>query len=182
MQFVELSTGSVNQDARCRELDDESNINKGKPMRKYLLLAAVAALPAMVMPAIAANSSANFTAKIKIVAGCNVAANDINFPDTSVISGAENANSTVTVRCTKTTPYALSLSNQTVIANVTTSFSGVMTSPAAETISYKIGFVGVSSGTGSGADQTYTMKGTVDVQNTPSPGTYTDARTIYVVY
>lgn len=150
-------------------------------MRNYILPAAAAAVLAMAGTAMAANVGANFSSKIKIVAGCNISAGDINFPDTTIIAGTETANSTVTVRCTKTTAYSLSLSNVTDPLLATTTYSGSM-SKLLESITYKIAFTTTPTGVGSGADQTYTMKGTVDAQNTPSPGNYSDSRTVYVVF
>ena len=153
-------------------------------MRKYLFPIALAALLSGTALAVAANSSGNFTARITIVAGCNVSAGDLNFPNTSTIAGTENTTSTVTVKCTKSTPYALSLTNVTLIASATTTAAGTMTNTVTptETIAYNIDFVGSSVGTGTGANQTHTLRGTLATQNTPVPGSYLDARSIYVVY
>ena len=150
---------------------------------KKLLVLAVTAMPLFTAASFAANSSGSFNAKITVVTGCTVTAGDLNFPNASVIAGTETASSTVTVKCTKTTPFALSLSNQTVIASATTTYSGTMASgTTADTVAYSIGFTGTPSGTGTGANQIFTMNGSISVQNTPTPANYADARTIYVVY
>ncbi len=154
-------------------------------MRKVLLPLAAAALVASSVAGHAANSSASFNAKIKINAGCTVSAADLSFPAATLLAGTETTTSTVGVTCTKTTPWALSLSNVTAIGSVTTTATGSMagvTVGNTDTIAYGISFTTTPSGTGTGAVQNVTMQGAITTTGGVTPDDYAQARTVYVVY
>src|SRR5258708_35330699 len=93
-------------------------------MRKYLLPIAAAVAVAGASSAFAAQTSANFQARVTIQTSCVVTAGALDFGNVGVITGTETASSTVNINCSAGTPYTLSFNNAT--AGVT-SYSSTMT-------------------------------------------------------
>ena len=145
-------------------------------MRKYLLpLAATAALLSA-SPVFAAQTSANFQAKVTIQTSCVVTAGALDFGNVGVINGTESTTSTVAVNCSAGTPYTLSF-NQTT-GGVTSYNSAMTNSTNGEDVAYSASLSGTG-GTGPGS---YTITGTLPAQTTPSPAQYTDNKVVYLNY
>ena len=145
-------------------------------MRKYLLpLAATAALLSA-SPVFAAQTSANFQAKVTIQTSCVVTAGALDFGNVGVINGTESTTSTVAVNCSAGTPYTLSF-NQTT-GGVTSYNSAMTNSTNGQHVSYSATLSGAG-GTGPGS---YTITGTLPVQTTPAPAQYTDNKVVYLNY
>jgi spore coat protein U-like protein len=152
-------------------------------MRKFLLPLAAGALIAASASGYAANSSANFNAKIKINAGCTVGTSDLVWTATTLLTGTETATVPVSVTCTKTTPWALSLTNVTAYGSQVVTSPGTMTGAVSgDTINYDLSFTGASAATGTGAAQTAWLRGVISTTGGVTPDDYAEARTLYVVY
>lgn len=147
-------------------------------MRKYLLPLAAGALVAAAASANAAQTSANFQARITIQTACVVSATNLDFGNVGVINGGETATSNVSVNCSNGTPYGLSLAN---VGSVT-AITGTMTNVGnGEDVDYSAA-LSSAGGTGTGSAQAYTIDGVLPTQSTPTPAIYTDNRTVYVNY
>jgi len=120
-------------------------------------------------------------------------ATDLAFGSIGVISANLDAQSTISVQCTNTTPYTIGLNvgngaGATVAARR-------MTGPAAASVTYSayrdaartlvwgttIGTDTVA-GTGNGSAQPVTVFGRVPPQTTPAAGAYSDILTVTVTY
>jgi len=126
-----------------------------------------------------------FTVQVTIPSSCVIAAGPLNFGTTSVITGAINATSTISVTCTNLALYNVGLSAGAATgATVTTR---KMTGPGGATISYSLyqnagrttnwgNTVNVDTepGTGSGSAQTLTVYGQIPAQAPPRVGAYSD--------
>jgi spore coat protein U-like protein len=140
----------------------------------------------------AATATSTFQVQINIQATCVVSgATDMNFGNVGVLAANIDTTSTITVQCTTTTPYTVSLNAGTNGGSVTTrqmSGSGglvnyTLSRDASRTLNWgeTIGSDTVA-GTGNGANQAYTVYGRVPPQTTPSPTLYTDLITVTVTY
>lgn len=140
-------------------------------MRKYFLFMA------MVVGASsseAATSVKNFTSHVKLNAVCKVSATNLEFGILpGLILGTETTNSIVSVTCTKNAAYSLALSAGTRMFGVTL---------PADRVRYNSAFTAATTGTGNGAAQLFTIKGTLRVQPTPSAQDYSATRTVTVTY
>jgi spore coat protein U-like protein len=145
-------------------------------MRKYLLPLAAGAIVTAAASANAAQTSANFQARITIQTACVVSASNLDFGNVGVINGGETATANVDVNCSNGTPYTMSFDS---LASVT-SFNSTMVN-GAEDVDYSAA-LSASGGTGTGSVQTYTIDGLLPAQSTPTPGIYTDNQTVYVNY
>jgi spore coat protein U-like protein len=143
--------------------------------------------------AYATTTTSTFSVQLTITASCTInSASTLNFGSKGVLTAAVNATSTIGVQCTNTTPYNIGLNAGTTSgATVTTR---QMTSGGA-TVNYALysdsgrttnwgQTVGTDTvaGTGNGANQTYTVYGSVPAQTTPAAGTYSDTITVTVTY
>lgn len=142
-------------------------------MRKYLLPLSAAALAAASSSAFAAQSSDNFQARINIQTACVVTAADLDFGNVGVIDGTEVTTAAVDVNCTAGTAYTLSFSASSAV----TSYSSNMAF-GANNVAYN---ASLSAGGGTGP-ASFTINGSLPLQTTPVPGTYTETRTLYVNY
>jgi len=140
----------------------------------------------------AATVTGTFQVQINIQAACTIAsATDMNFGNVGVLSANVDTTSTITVQCTATTPYNISLNAGLNGGAVTTrQMSGAgglvnysLFRDPARTLNWgeTIGS-DTSVGTGSGSTQAYTVYGRVPAQATPSPALYTDTITVTVTY
>lgn len=145
-------------------------------MQKYLLPVVAAATVVGALSANAAQTSANFQARITIITACNVTAGNLDFGNVGVIAGGETATSTVGVNCSNGTPYTLSFAALSAV----TSYSSTMVN-GAEDVAYSAALSG-SGATGNGALQTYTINGVLPAQTTPTPAIYIENRTVYLNY
>ena len=159
-----------------------------------LLIAALAAASFASQAARAATATSTFNVTLTIQSTCIVAsATDLAFGTQGVISANLDAQSTISVQCTNTTPYNIGLNvgngaGATVAARK-------MTGPASATVTYSayrdaartlvwgqtIGTDTVAA-TGNGSAQPVTVFGRVPPQTTPAAGAYSDILTVTVTY
>lgn len=161
-----------------------------------ILLNALPILGALsIMPtARAATATGQFNVTITIQSNCVVqSATDLAFGSQGVLTGNVDAQSTISVQCTNTTPYTVGLS----AGNGTgaTVASRKMTGPAAATVNYSVyrdaartqvwgTTIGTDTvaGTGNGSVQPISVYGRVPAQATPAAGSYSDTITVTVTY
>lgn len=142
-------------------------------MRKYLIpLAATAALLSA-SHAFAAQTSANFQARVNIVTSCIVTAATLNFGNVGVIAGGETATSAVNVNCSAGTPFTMSFDPLVSV----TAYTSTMVN-GAEDVAYSAALSG-GGGTGPAA---FTINGVLPAQITPPAALYTENRVLYVNY
>lgn len=144
-------------------------------------------------PGYAATATGTLNLSITISATCTVvSASAINFGTMSSIPASVDQTSTLTVNCSNTTPYVISLGVGGG-AGATTAVRKMTN--AGNTVNYSLyrdaGYTqlwGASSGvdtlagTGNAANQALTIYGRVPTQTVPPPGTYTDAVTVTITY
>ena len=133
-----------------------------------------------------------FTVQANYPATCSVTATNLNFGSHGVLDASVDATNTVSVTCSNTTPYTISLNGgnsgatdptlRKMANGAATITYGIYTN-AARTLPWgsTIGADTVA-GTGTGAVQNYTAYGRVPAQTTLSPQTYTDTITVTVTY
>jgi spore coat protein U-like protein len=124
-----------------------------------------------------------------VVAGCSVTANDLAFGSVGNLSSAVSASSQLNVTCTTSTAYQVSLdgglSGGAPTARKMTSGANSVTYGIYQDAAHSNPW-GASpnnaSGTGTGANQVFTMYGYVPSQTTPPPGSYSDRVVATVTY
>ncbi|MGX1785509.1 Csu type fimbrial protein [Bosea sp. NPDC055332] len=140
----------------------------------------------------AATATSTFQVQINIQAACTIAsATDMNFGNVGVLAASVDSTSTITVQCTATTPYSISLNAGLHGGSVTTrQMNGAggavnysLSRDPARTLNWgeTIGTDTIA-GTGAGTAQAFTVYGRVPAQATPSPALYTDTITVTVTY
>ena len=127
-----------------------------------------------------------------IISTCNAAtATNLSFPQSSILSSNVDATSSLSVVCTKGTPYNIRLDNGLTGTGPTQrkmSFSGSSVTYGLYTNSARTSAWGstdgtnTNGGTGTAAAQNYTVYGRVPPQVTPRPGTYSDTVTATVSF
>lgn len=138
------------------------------------------------------SGTASFTVTATIVASCSVSATTLDFGSTGILLANVHSSNTLSVTCSNTVPYSISLNGG--LSGATDPTQRKMTR-SAEAVTYALyrdaarsqpwgSTVGTdtASGTGSGFAQGLTVYGRVPPQPTPSPGTYTDTIVITVAY
>lgn len=159
--------------------DRKRSAAKAGPKRAKLFLSlprialAVAALCCAMAPARAAQQSAPFQTQLSIVSGCAVSVPDLDFGQAPSLDTAIQASTTVTVVCSRFTPYLLTLSPVSIRRTITSAMLG-----PGDPIQYQLTLSGMA-GFGS---RTFRVDGTVPAQPTPLAGTYTDTQRVYVIY
>jgi spore coat protein U-like protein len=158
------------------------------------LIAALAATSFVSQAANAATATGQFNVTITIQSNCVVvSATDLAFGTQGVISANIDAQSTISVQCTNTTPYNIGI-NAGNGAGATVA-ARKMTGPAAATVTYSayrdaartlvwgqtIG-TDTEAATGNGSAQPITVFGRVPPQTTPAAGAYTDTLTVTVTF
>jgi spore coat protein U-like protein len=145
-------------------------------------------------PLHAATATTTFQVRITIQASCIInSAGTLDFGTNGVLAANVDASSTLSVQCTASTPYTISLDPGT--GSGATVAVRKMTGPASATINYSLYQDGARSlvwgqtistdtvaGTGTGSAQSYTVFGRVPSQSTPGAGLYTDTITVTVTY
>jgi len=137
-------------------------------------------------------ASTSFSATATVLSSCNVNATAVNFGSSGILSGNTDAQGTLSIQCSASLPYTVSLSGGNSGATDPTqrkmTFSSVnltygLYRDAARTLPWgsTIG-TNTTSGTGSGVTQTQTVYGRVAGQTTPAPGTYSDSVVVTVGY
>lgn len=136
---------------------------------------------------------ATFTFNAKLVPDCTIATGALNFGSVGVLSAPKDAQSSLSVTCTNSTPYSIGLDDGQ---------QGL--SPAArrmklgtELVTYGLykdsgrnlpwggpsyGAAFTAGGTGTGGAQPLTVYGRVPAQTTPSPGSYGDQVIATITY
>jgi len=142
-------------------------------MRKYLLPVAAVSFAVIASSSQAAQTSANFQARITIQTSCIVSAGNLDFGNVGVIVGGETATSAVSVNCSAGTPWTLSFDNTLSV----TAYNGTMIN-GAEDVAYSAALSG-SGGTGPAS---LTIDGVLPAQVTPTAALYTDNRVLYLNY
>ncbi len=135
---------------------------------------------------------APFTVTATNVTTCSVTATTVDFGTTGVIQTAVNATGTLSITCTASAPYTVSLNGGN---DAATNPTLRKMSKGAEKITYGLYrdsartlpwgstiSVDTAAGTGTGLAQTLTVYGRVPAQTTPSPGLYTDTIVATVTY
>jgi spore coat protein U-like protein len=144
-------------------------------------------------PAVALTKTTNFDVRINITSECTISATELNFGSHGLLAADVDAESTVTITCTGTTPYWVSLSAGGSPGATTTTRK--MTGTGAATLNYSLfrdaartenwGIVETTdgvAGTGSGIAQPLTVYGRVPAQTIPGIGAYSDTVTATVNY
>ena len=122
----------------------------------------------------------------------NVSATTVNFGSQGILSSNKDAQGTLTVQCSSTLPYTVSLDGGSSSATDPTlrkmTFSGSnitygLYRDAARSLPWgnTVG-VNTTSGTGTGLSQAQTVYGRVAAQTTPKPGAYSDTIVVTVGY
>lgn len=140
-------------------------------MRKYLIPLAASAALLSASQAFAAQTSANFQARVNIVTSCIVSATNLDFGSVGVIVGGETATSNVNVNCSAGTPFTMSFT----AVGSTTAYSSTMVN-GAEDVAYSAAL----SGAGGTGPSTFTIDGVLPAQVTPPAALYTVNRVLYV--
>ncbi|MBC8036398.1 MAG: spore coat protein U domain-containing protein [Rhizobiales bacterium] len=143
-------------------------------MRKYLIPLAASAALLSASHAYAAQTSANFQARVNIQTACIVTASNLDFGNVGVIVGTETATSNVAVNCSAGTPFTMSFA---AVGPAVTAYTSTMVN-GAEDVAYS---AALSGGGGTGAVN-FTISGTLPSQVTPPAALYTENRVLYVNY
>ncbi|ALV08643.1 spore coat protein U-like protein [Roseateles depolymerans] len=133
---------------------------------------------------------------VLVTSACTVSGSTLNFGNAlnPVNAGAVDATSTLTVQCTATTPYTLSL-NAGVNAGSATNFAGRLLKSGSYTLPYQLyvdsgrssvwgnGTASATySGLGTGNTQSVTIYGRLPSLTGMAPGVYTDTVTVTISY
>jgi spore coat protein U-like protein len=141
---------------------------------------------------LAGSTNATFTVSATVASNCLVLAQNINFGSIGVLSANVDATGQITVTCTPTTSYTISLNGGTTGSPP----ASRKMSKGSETVTYGLYKDAVRSqiwgdastpgstvpGTGTGLSQNLPVYGRVPPQTTPSPGLYTDTVVVTVTY
>lgn len=142
----------------------------------------------------AATTTDQFTVSANVLATCTIAANDLSFGDYDPAALAPNdANSTISVKCTSGTPYNVGLNAGN--GSGATVTDRKMTGPNGATLNYGLyqdaarttnwgNTVGTDTepGTGTGASQSLTVYGRIPAGQFVQAGSYTDIITATITY
>ena len=137
-------------------------------------------------------ASTSFSATATVVSSCNVSATSVNFGSAGILSGNTDAQGTLSIQCSSSLPYTVSLNGGNSGATDPTqrkmSFSGAnvtygLYQDSARTLPWgsTIG-TNTTSSTGTGVTQIQTVYGRIAAQTTPKPGSYTDSVVVTVGY
>jgi len=137
-------------------------------------------------------ASTSFSATATVQSNCNMSTTAVNFGSQGVLNSNKDAQGTLSIQCTASLPYTVSLDGGTSAATDPTqrkmSSAGTnivyglyrdsaRTQPWGNTVG-----TNTASGTGTGTAQTQTVYGRVGAQTTPAPGAYTDSVVVTVGY
>ncbi len=137
-------------------------------------------------------ASASSSAAATVVASCGVSATNLNFGTIGLLTGTTDAQGTLTVQCSATLPYTVSLDGgQSGATNPTQrkmAFGGAsvfygLYRDAARSLPWgSTAGINTAAGTGNGLPQNLTVYGRIAPQTTPMPGTFTDTIVVTVSY
>ena len=148
------------------------------------------ALPANVM---GATATGRMNVRMAIQAFCEViSATDLDFGAATNLATVVDQSSTVTIKCSNTTPYNVGINSGTGGGTVS---ARRMVGGGGEYITYGLyrdaarsqawgDTVGsdTATGTGTGGNQSFTVYGRVNSQTVPTPGNYSDVVTVTITY
>jgi spore coat protein U-like protein len=143
--------------------------------------------------ALAATATGTFNSLLTITAQCKVqSASNMNFGSTGVIDSTITSTSTIGVQCTNGEGYTISLDGGSGSSGTTTTRT---MENGSEYVNYTLwqnsahtqnwGNTGseiMTSLTGNGSVQSYTVYGQILAQSTPTAGSYSDTVTVTVTY
>lgn len=136
---------------------------------------------------------ATFTFSAKLTPDCTISTGALNFGTVGVLSAAKDAQTSMSVTCTKSTPYSIGLND----GQQGTSPTARRMKLGSQMVTYGLykdsprtlpwggpsyGAAFVVGGTGAGTAQSLTIYGRVPAQTTPSPGAYGDQVIATVTY
>lgn len=164
-------------------------------MTKTLSLLLATLLPLLAQAGTAGNS---FQVTATVTSACTVSGTTLNFGASIDPLAAEtplDATSTLSVQCTNTTPYTVSL-NAGVNAGGASNFGARLMKSGSNTLGYQLyldagratvwgdgtSSSSTSAGTGTGSAQTLTIYGRLPSLANVVPGSYTDTVTVTVSY
>ncbi|WP_408585490.1 Csu type fimbrial protein [Paraburkholderia bannensis] len=168
---------------------------KTQILKSLVAAVALAGLACSTAPNLyAASKSATFQVTLTVQADCSISASPLNFGTTGVIASNIDQATTLSVTCSKGTPYAVALDAGTptgsTVANRVLANAG-----ATGTVNYNLyqdaartqvwgqtAGTDTVAGTGNGAAQSLTVYGRVPPQNTPAPDTYLSTVTTTVTF
>ena len=162
---------------------------------KHFALAALMLLPGLSWATTAGNT---FQVTATVISSCTVSGTTLNFGssiDALATATPLDATSTLSVQCTNTTPYAVSL-NAGSNAGGATNFSARAMKSGTHTLAYQLyldvarssvwgdgtASSATSSSTGTGSTQTLNIYGRLPSLANVVPGSYTDTVTVTVTY
>lgn len=144
------------------------------------------------------NATATFLVTLNIVANCSIAANPLTFGVAGTLSSPVVGTSTLTVRCTSTTPYNVGLNGGNVANSTVTArlLAGTATGNTTTTVPFQLyqdsahntiwgntQGTNTQGGVGTGTAQTLTVYGLVAAQPTvPVPDSYQSTVTATVYF
>lgn len=146
------------------------------------------------LSALANTSTASFTVTASVAPQCTLTTSDINFGTVGALSNPVTASGTVTVRCTSSASYGISMDGGTSgSTDPTRRWMGGITPQTGisyglyQNSEYSLPWGNTldltRSGTGSGSNQTFTVFGRTNGSTiTPPAGTYTDTVVVTVTY
>jgi spore coat protein U-like protein len=159
-----------------------------KTVRMAALLVASSALA---LPASAAQDTDTIGVEATVVATCNITADDLSFGNYTG-AAAVDAEADLSISCTNTTAYAVTLNagttaGATTAARKMTETGGAelnyaLFSDSARTQNWGEAAGDDVDGTGSGGAQTITVYGRIAAGQLPTPGSYTDTVTATITY
>lgn len=165
--------------------------------RTTLVLASAALFPIFADAAVYTNGSksSTFDVTMRIVADCTIAANGMDFgQNQGVLAATVNAQSSINVTCTNTTPYNVGLNAGTGTGSSGTTRYMSGTGANTGTVQFNLYQAAGSTpwgntqgtntmaGTGNGTQQTLTVYGEIPAQNTPAPDSYKSTITATVYF
>jgi len=160
-------------------------------LQSLIALGAVLFLPAA---AFSATATTTFQVQITIQSSCIInSASTLDFGTQGLLSANVDATSTISVQCTSSTAYTISL-NAGTGAGATVA-ARKMTDAGSNTVTYSLyrdasrtlvwgQTIGTDTvaGTGNGSAENYTVYGRVPSQTTPAPNSFADTITVTVTY
>jgi spore coat protein U-like protein len=163
-----------------------------------LALACALASLAVVAPVRATTAPGSFQVTATVVSACTVSGTTLSFGGAINPLSASvplDASSSLSVQCTNTTPYAVSL-NAGTHAGGPANFSARAMASGSNSLAYQLyvdsarssvwgdgtGSSATSSGTGTGSTQTISVYGRIPSLSGVVPGSYTDTVTVTVTY
>jgi spore coat protein U-like protein len=162
---------------------------------KFASVALISAAALSVAPSsFAGTKTATFQVSLNVQADCSIAANPLNFGSTGVIDNNIDQTTSVSVTCTKGTPYTVALdagsASGSTVANRTLGNSGgtaavkfnLYRDEARTQVWGSVSGVDTAAATGTGDAQSITVYGRVPAQTAPIADTYTSTVTATVAF